>query len=348
MESLFRLATLLILFVLAFLAIRHGLIAVLARFRFRRRPADPFRMPGVGVWQPGSSGPDGWPGFPGSAGFPAFPAPSRVSGPVRKGFPAALERLVRLVNRRLALVLEAIQWKVRPGAFVGGSTLFGVFGLWLGLILFSTVKGMAALAFLFASAPSIWAFVRLIRRQAQYREEFLPAVEVFYQCYTLAGGRNVRNVLKETLEENRIRYPIRPVFEQLYRNLLTSRDADESLELFVTALGHRWARHFAGILAVALREGNDMTRALEELIDDLRNSRKAALVERSRLLEIRLANFSPIVFLGVFLAVNIRLDPVLSYRYYVLDPAGRNMLLDAFVLIAASFLMGIFLSVRRY
>jgi hypothetical protein len=36
-----------------------------------------------------------------------------------------------------------------------------------------------------------------------------------------------------------------------------------------------------------------------------------------------------------------------AWHYYVDDPAGRNMVLDGGMLIFASFLMGIYLSIRR-
>jgi hypothetical protein len=37
----------------------------------------------------------------------------------------------------------------------------------------------------------------------------------------------------------------------------------------------------------------------------------------------------------------------MAYRHYIVDPAGRNLLLDALLLTAASFVMGFWLSVKR-
>jgi|HigsolmetaAR203D_1030402.scaffolds.fasta_scaffold00794_19 Flp pilus assembly protein TadB len=338
MEALFHFSTLLLLFGLLFLSIRHGLLLADRRIRFRRRLSGAAR-------RSEASGQSEAIGRYGAAGRPEVPAP--LPGAALPAGSAARPRMLRALIRQLALMLEAIQWKMRPGQFLGLSLLFGLLGMWIGLVLFSTFKGVATLGLMFALGPFLRAAGRLIRKQALYRQEFLPAVEVFYQCYTLSGGKNLRAALRETLEGSRIGYPIRPVFEQLSRNLLTSRDADESFQLFVIALGHRWARYFANILSVAHHEGIDVTRALEELINDMRDSQKAALVERNRLLEIRMANFSPILFLVMFLAVNFHLDPALAYQYYFVDPAGRNMLLEAMVLIVASFLMGIYLSMKR-
>jgi hypothetical protein len=101
------------------------------------------------------------------------------------------------------------------------------------------------------------------------------------------------------------------------------------------------------MMAVALEEGADITDNLRELIDDMRRAQLAERADRNRLLEIRIANFSPILFLVIFVGVNVRLDADMAYAYYVLDPQGRDLLLDALLLIFASFVMGVYLSVRR-
>jgi hypothetical protein len=140
---------------------------------------------------------------------------------------------------------------------------------------------------------------------------------------------------------------MRPVFEQLYRNLATTREADQSLRIFTLSLGHAWSRYFAGILRVALLEGNPVGDSMRELISDMRKAQLADQYERNRLLEIRIANFTPIVFLLLFLAVNVKINAHSAYLYYVVDPGGRNMLLNALVLIFSSFVMGIYLSMKR-
>jgi hypothetical protein len=51
--------------------------------------------------------------------------------------------------------------------------------------------------------------------------------------------------------------------------------------------------------------------------------------------------------LALFLFINFKVNYTNAYYYYVLDPAGRNLILDALLLIFVSFLMGIYLSLRR-
>jgi hypothetical protein len=79
----------------------------------------------------------------------------------------------------------------------------------------------------------------------------------------------------------------------------------------------------------------------------MRNAQLANQQERHRLLEIRLANFTPALFLVLFVAVNFRLNPEGSYRSYILDPTGRGMLLNALALLFGSLLMGLYLSRRK-
>jgi len=132
----------------------------------------------------------------------------------------------------------------------------------------------------------------------------------------------VRTALRQTVEEGRLPAEIQAVFEQLDRNLSVRGNDEESLRRFTLAVGHRWADYFAGILRVALTEGGSVADNLRELIADMRQSQLADQQERHRLLEIRLANFAPGIFLLVFMAVNFRLNPEASYRYYLQDPRG--------------------------
>jgi hypothetical protein len=84
------------------------------------------------------------------------------------------------------------------------------------------------------------------------RLDFLPAVELFYQYYIASGQSNIRTALKVTLAENRMQSAMKPVFEQLYRNLTASRDTEHSLRVFSISLGHIWADYFANILRVVV------------------------------------------------------------------------------------------------
>ena len=100
-------------------------------------------------------------------------------------------------------------------------------------------------------------------------------------------------------------------------------------------------------LSVALHEGNDVSNNLKDLITDMRKAQRFDQLERNRLLEIRLANFTPIGFLALILIINFKVNYANAYHYYILDPGGRNLLLDALLFIFISFLMGLYLSLRR-
>lgn len=249
--------------------------------------------------------------------------------------------------RHIAELLESVRSSVTIGMFLTGSLVLVLAGFLTGVLIFRTLKGALVMSLLPGSLPYLILRMRLIGLQLRARLEFLPAVEVFYQYYVLSGEKNVRIALQGCLEENRMLYPMRPVFEQLHRNLAASRGVDYSLRIFSLALGHLWAQYFANILRVALLEGNAVGENLRDLITDMRKAQRADQAERNRLLEIRLANFTPALFLAVFLVINFRINYESSYLYYLADPAGRNLLLDSLVLIFASFVMGIYLSMRR-
>jgi len=53
------------------------------------------------------------------------------------------------------------------------------------------------------------------------------------------------------------------------------------------------------------------------------------------------------LFLLLFIGINAHYNPNGTYRYYLLDPMGRDLVLNALVLIFASFLMGIWLSRKK-
>lgn len=260
---------------------------------------------------------------------------------------SAEPRLSGSIYRHIALVLESIRSGMRASHFILLTFILFLLGLWCGLVVFLTIKGMLLLGCMTASAPYLWLRIKLLNMQMNSRLEFLPAVEVLYQHYLHAEGRNFRNILQQALLENRIRYPIKAVFDQLYRNLSADRGVEHSLKLFAMSLGHVWAGYLANMISVSITEGADIRVNLQELITDMRRAQRASQSERNKLLEIRLANYSPLLFLGVFLFVNFRLNYEQSYRFYIVDPAGRNMLLEAIVLIFASFVMGFYLSQRK-
>lgn len=262
----------------------------------------------------------------------------------------AEKRLAALASgpaARLGLLLESVRAGIGPAAFLGLSVTLAAAGGAAGALIIQTVKGAVLAAVLLGGLPYIVVRMTLMHRQMQNRIDFLPAVELFYQSYLTTGGRQVRVALARMVDERRLAGPLHPVFEQLYINLSVKGDDEASLRVFAAAIGHIWADYFANMLRVALMDGTPIADNLKELISDMRRAALADQQERNRLLEIRLANFSPILFLALFIGINVRFNPDGAYRYYVLDPHGRDMLLNAAALIFASFLMGIYLSRRK-
>ncbi len=265
---------------------------------------------------------------------------------LKNRFSAYLARYDALY-RHLSELLESIESRISIGGVVTSTLVLSLAGFVAGAFFFQSFKGVLALTIILGSLPYAMLRMRLLSVRLRTRLEFLPAVEVFYQYYLICGQNNVKAALKMCLEENRILYPMKPVFEQLYRNLMTQRSSEESLRLFTMTLGHVWAEYLSGILRVALMEGNDVSGNLKDLIIDMRKAQRFDQAERNRLLEIRIANFTPILFLALFLGINFKMNYANSYHYYLMDPGGRNLLLDAVLLIFLSFIMGIVLSFRR-
>jgi len=247
----------------------------------------------------------------------------------------------------LADLLAVLRWPIRPETFLGLSVFMAAFGVAAGVFFFRSARSALLLPVMLGLMPYVVLRMRLVSRQLAARLDFLPAVELFYQCYLVTGGRQVRTALRQTVEERRLPGEIQSVFEQLHRNLSVRDNDEESLRRFTLSVGHHWAEYFAGILRVALAEGNPIADNLRELIADMRKSQLADQQERYRLLEIRLANFAPGLFLALFLAINFRLNPAASSQFYLLDPGGRDVLLNATLLMFGSLLMGLYLSRRK-
>lgn len=251
------------------------------------------------------------------------------------------------LHRHLTDLLESLRYRMSIGMFLYMTVLLTLAGAVAGAFLFGTLKGMGAMTVLLGTMPYVTLRMRLLGLQMKARLDFLPAVELFYQYYLVSGQRNIRTALRISLEENRMLYPMKAVFEQLHHHLTTNRNIDDSLRVFTVTLGHVWAVYFANIMRVGLTEGNEIGDSLKELIVDMRRAQRSDQAERNRLLEIRVANFSSIAFLVLFLGVNFKLNFTNAWHYYVDDPAGRSMVLDGAMLIFGSILMGIFLSIRR-
>ncbi|ANY67655.1 hypothetical protein BBD42_15075 [Paenibacillus sp. BIHB 4019] len=270
----------------------------------------------------------------------------RQRGRFRHLLEQRLQRMDKLY-RPLADLLEALQIKLQPLAFLCLSGLLLLIGLAAGGLFFQTIKGTLLFGFVLGCLPYTVLRALLVQRQMQTQVEFLPAIELFYQCYLVNGGVQVRAALQRTVDERRLLGPMKAVFEQLYRNLSVRGDDEASLRIFVASLGHTWADYFANILRVALAEGVPMADGLKDLLTDMRNARRANEQERNRLLEIRIANFTPVLFLALFIGINMHYNEQNAYYYYVLDAKGRDMLLNALLLIFGSFLMGLWLSRKK-
>ncbi len=247
----------------------------------------------------------------------------------------------------IADMLLALGWKTGPIGFMLMSSLLGLAGIVIGALLFQSLKSCILLLAILGCCPYLLLRMSLVNRQMATRIEFLPAVELFYQCYLVTGRRHVRTALQKTVEERRLGGHVQFVFDQLYRHLSIRSEDESSIRRFTLSFGHVWADYFGSILKVSLEEGNDISGNLKELIADMRKSQLDHQTERYRLLEIRIANFTPIVFLAVFLGINFHMNPEASHQYYIADPGGRSMLLNAVVLLFVSFLMGLILSRRK-
>ncbi|MGO4548592.1 type II secretion system F family protein [Paenibacillus sp. 2TAB23] len=261
----------------------------------------------------------------------------------------AAERFKRYawLYRHLSDLLEALRLGISPTGFAYISGLLLLAGLAAGGLFFQSVKGTLLFGLVIGLLPYTILRTLLVHRRMQTQMDFLPAVELFYQCYLITGESQVRVALQRTVEERRLLGPMQAVFEQLYRNLSVRGDDEASLRLLSTSLGHLWADYFVHILRVALAEGVTVSDSLKELLTDMRKARRANEQERNRLLEIRVANFSPLLFLALFIGINLRYNKENTYFYYVVDPMGRDMLLNAALLIFASFLMGLWLSRKK-
>lgn len=249
--------------------------------------------------------------------------------------------------QHVADLLLALGWRMTPNGFAVISVCLGLLGSSAGLLVFQSFRSVILLMIILGCLPYLLLRMSLVNRQMATRLEFLPAVELFYQCYLITGCRHVRTAMQKTVEERRLPGEVQAAFDQLYRSLCVNGDDEGSLRRFALAFGHVWADYFGSILKVALEEGNNVADNLKELIADMRKAQMANHIERNRLLEIRLANFTPVLFLALFMGINFRLNREGSYLYYILDSAGRSMLLNAVVLLFGSLIMGLYLSRKK-
>lgn len=254
---------------------------------------------------------------------------------------------VRVV-RHLNDMMSATRWIRSVGMLAGFTLILMLAGMIAGVWVFRSLRGVAILGAVLGLLPYLTLRLKLISSRLRTRMEFLPAVEVFYQQMVLTPRPNIRLVLDDAVSGDRLLYPIKPVFEQLHRNLSAGAGSTEdALRIFSLELGHVWADYFANMLRLGIQEGTDITGNLKELIEDMRRAQLYDQKARNRLLEIRLASFSPMLFLVLFIFINLKLNYGNTVRAYFLEAEGRNMLLHALLLQFASLLMGIYLSMKR-
>jgi len=251
------------------------------------------------------------------------------------------------LRRHVSDLLLALGWRIGPFGFAACCCGTGLSGALAGAALFQSGRSALLTMLMCGTVPYVLLRMSLMNRQMATRLEFLPAVELFYQSYLVTGCRHVRIALQKTVEERRLPGEVQAVFDQLYRNLSVKGDDEGSLRRFSLSFGNLWAEYFGNILKIALGEGNNVSENLKELISDMRKAQLANQKERHRLLEIRLANYTPVAFLALFMGVNFKLNPEGSYAYYIADPGGRSMLLNAVLLLFGSFLMGLYLSRKK-
>lgn len=251
------------------------------------------------------------------------------------------------VRRHLQDLLEVTGFIPTLASFFTLTLLLFLLGTVCGVFFFGSGRGVAVLAPVCGMAPYILLRLRLISRQLRTRLEFLPAMEVFYQQQLLMNRPNIRNTLQAVVAGERLLYPVKTSFQQLNRNLTAGRDTEDALRIFRLEHGHVWADYYVNMLRMAIQDGVDIAPNLKELVEDMRRAQMYDQKARNRLLEIRLASFSPALFLILFMTVNFKLNYDNSLRFYFHTDEGRNMLLNAILLLFGSFIMGIYLSMKR-
>lgn len=241
-----------------------------------------------------------------------------------------------LVLVRLPGGMQALAWSCTILALAGG---------YLGWIWFYSLHAVFVWMLVSGVQPIVILYMLSIRRLLQIRLSFLHAMEVFYQAYVSIPHRNIRVVIAKIVQENRMPAPIRPLFRELNEQLIFGNMS--ALQHFARTFNHEWGYTFAHFLELGMDEGARLDEGLQQFIQDLRDAQASAWLDRNRLLEIRIANFSPPLVLALFISVNYYFNPVAANHAYFQDMHGRMLLMQAVVLMVLSCLMGIWLSMRR-
>lgn len=266
----------------------------------------------------------------------------RRSGRKKPRIPYAGKMLLHLED-----LMAATRFIRSVQAFFLVTMLLFLSGTVAGVWFFKSLQGVAVLGSIWGLVPYLTLRMKLISGRLRTRLDFLPAVEVFYQVLLAELRPNLRLVLHEVLAGNRLRYPIKTSFAQLDRSLASGAEPEEALRIFRLELGHVWADYFANMLLIGIQEGADIRFSMKELIEDMRRAQLYDQKARNRLLEIRIASFTPALFLILFIGINLKMNYENAVRVYFEEAEGRNMLLHAVLLQFGSFLMGVYLSMRR-
>lgn len=268
----------------------------------------------------------------------------------RKGLRATYVRLLQSHPRMyqwLTELCEAAQVRMSPSTFIGCTVGCLILGAGGGALLVQSTQGVLLCSSTFATLPLVYVYTRLTQQRLQAQNDFLPAIELYYQCCLLSEGRQIRTALQQVIDEKRLRGPLQSIFEQLLRNLTVRGDEEASLRIFAQALGHMWGEYFVNIVRAGLQEGYPIAPTLKRLIDDMRKARLTNQQERNKLLEIRIANFTPILFLALFVGINLHYNRAGSIQYYFYDLHGRELILHSLTMIFGSFLIGLWLSRKK-
>lgn len=256
-------------------------------------------------------------------------------------------KLPSALVKHLDLLLASSQLQLSHKQFIFITISLSILGIVLGKLYFTNLSSLLLCSLFFSCLPYCIARSYLVSKRLEAQREFLPAIELFYQYYLITGGMQIKLALGKMIDEKELMNVMQQNFTQLYRNLTLNPNIEYSLSLFNHSTGHRFARYFTQMVLVALQEGVSIKGGLKDLIDDMRKAKKQNETERHRLLEIRIANFTPILFLVFFIGVNMVANTEQAIQAYVYDERGRTLILHSLVLILLSLVMGISISRKK-
>lgn len=245
--------------------------------------------------------------------------------------------------RHLYLLLAALDFPVSLGTFIFLTALLTILGILIGIYIFNTFYAAILLGSILGMLLYLFLRWLLMGYKTKAIFELLPALEEFLQAYATTPSKNMKLALQKSIPS--IRYPVRQSFEHLSMLLTLHENPKEALEIFTFRLSSKWTEQFASIVFVGLR-GYDMTVALTDLIQDMRDAQEDNKRDRARLTEIRASNVFSVISFIALLMFNLELD-VRWEVYYVNDPVGQKLFLFNIIFIIISVFLGIYVSRRK-